>query len=58
MLLDRRNRKTYETVRDHSLSTYAKFSEKLKFLTPCEHQGGAYQGVRNSFSENVAYVLN
>ena len=39
----------------YPFSTYAKFSEKLTFLTPwC-----AYQGVRNvSFSENFAYVLN
>ena len=38
--------------RDHSFSTYAKYSEKLAFLTPL-------QGARNaSFSENFAYVLN
>ena len=36
-------------VRDHSFSTYAKFYEKLTFLT----------GGRNvSSSENCAYVLN
>ena len=32
--------------RDHSFSTYAKFSKKLTFLTNV------------SFSENFAYVLN
>ena len=43
----------------HPLSTYAKFSEELSFLTPliCTRTC-AYQGVRNfSFSENFAYVL-
>ena len=56
-------------IRVHPLNTYAKFSEKLTFLTvrimelerlvfrqilTC-----AYQGVKNvSFSENVRYVLN
>ena len=40
-----------ERLGGHPLSTYAKLSEKLTFLTPwC-----AYQGVRNvSFSENFA----
>ena len=43
-----------KNLRGHPLSMYAKFSEKLTFLTPC-----AYQGVRNvGFSENFAYVLN
>ena len=36
-------------LRDHSFSTYAKFSEKLTFLTSW------YANVR--FSENCAYVL-
>ena len=43
-------------AKDHSFSTFAKFSEKLTFLTPligtliC-----VYQGVRDvSFSENFA----
>ena len=40
-------------VRGHPLSTFAKFSKKLTFLTPW------YEGVRNvSFSVNFAYVLN
>ena len=43
-----------KNLRGHPLSMYAKFSEKLTFLTPC-----AYQGVRNvGFSENFAFVLN
>ena len=43
-----------EAAWGHPYSTYAKFSEKITFLTPC-----AYQGVRNAnFSENFAYVLN
>ena len=44
----------------HLLSTYAKFSEKLTFLTPLiSTHTCAYRGVRNvSFSENFAYVLN
>ena len=46
--------RTNRALRGYPLSTYAKFSEKLTFLTPC-----AYQGVRNvSFSENFAYVIN
>ena len=41
------------SARDHSFSTYAKFSEKVTFLTPWyAHQ----QRVRNV--ENFAYVLN
>ena len=46
--------------RGHPLSTYAKFPEKLTFLTPLiRTRACAYQGVRNvSFSENLAYVLN
>ena len=41
-------------ITGHPFSTYAKFSEKFIFFTPC-----AYQGVRNvNFSENFAYVLN
>ena len=43
-------------LKDYSFSTYAKYSEKLIFLTPSYC---AYQGVRNvSFSENFAHVLN
>ena len=44
----------------HPFSAYAKFSEKLTFLTSLiRTRTCAYQGVRNvSFSENVAYVLN
>ena len=44
----------------HPLSTYAKFSEKLTFLTPLiRPRTCAIQGVRNvNFSENLAYVLN
>ena len=42
-----------DAVWNHSFSTYAKFSEKLLFLTI------SYQGVGNpSFSENFAHVLN
>ena len=37
------------STRDHSFSAYAKFSEKLTFLTPPPFL---------SFSENFAYVLN
>ena len=45
--------------RDHSFTTYAKFSEKLTFLTPIRTRTCAYQGVRNvGFSENFTYVLN
>ena len=45
---------------DQSFSTYAKFSEKLKFLTSLIRRCTcAYQGVGNvSFSKNFAYVLN
>ena len=44
---------------DHSFCMYAKFSEKLTFLTPIRILTYAYQGVRNlSFSENFANVLN
>ena len=40
-------------IGDHSFSTFAKYSEKLTFLTPW------YHGVENvSFSENFANVLN
>ena len=47
-------------IRGHPLSMYAKFSEKLTFLTPLTRlRTCAYQGVRNvSFSENFAYVLS
>ena len=45
---------------DHLLITYAKFSEKLTFLTyPLIHVRVHIRRVRNvSFSENFAYVLN
>ena len=48
-------------MRDHSLSTYAKFPEKLTFLASwyAHVRTRAYQGLRNvSFSENFAYVLS
>ena len=50
----------YLTVSGHSLSTYAKFSEKLTFLVPLiRTRTCAYQEVRNvCFSENFAYVFN
>ena len=45
--------------RAHPLSTYAKFSEKLRFLTPWYAHVRVHQGVRNvSFPESFAYVLN
>ena len=45
-------------VKDHSFSTFSKFSEKLTFLTPLTHTY-MYQGVRNvSLSENFENVLN
>ena len=48
-----------KSTRSHSVSTCAKFSEKLTFLTPECTRLWAYQGVRNvSFSENFAYVFN
>ena len=47
------------TSRDHSFSTYEKFSGKLTFLPLWYAPMCAYQGVRNvNFSENFAYVLN
>ena len=47
-------------LRDHSFSTYAKFSEKTNISHPLiRTRTCAYQGERNvSFSENFAYVLN
>ena len=49
-------------VGGHPLSTYAKFSENVTFLTPLRYIETSpliSQGVRNvSFSENFAYVLN
>ena len=43
---------------DHSLSTYAKFSEKQTFFTQW-YAHVRVQGVKNvSSSENFAYVLN
>ena len=46
--------------RDHSLITYAKFSEKHKISYPLiRTHSCAYQRVRNdSFLEDFAYVLN
>ena len=45
--------------RDHSFITYAKFFEKLTFLTHFLPPTCVYQGVINiSFSENCAYVVN
>ena len=41
---------------DHSFSKYAKFSEKLTFISNIRMY--AYQGVRNASLENFAYVLN
>ena len=39
-------------------STYAKFSKKLRFLTPWYAHTCAYQGVRVIiFSENFAYIV-
>ena len=63
----------YKLIRNYLFSKYAKFSEKLKFLTPwyahirtCDThvrtrgtRTCAYQGVQNfSFSENFTYILN
>ena len=46
-------------IRHHRFSTYAKFSEKLTFLTPETHTYVCVSGVRNiSFSENLAYLVN
>ena len=47
------------TIRNHSFSTYAKFSEKLTFLTPWyETYVWESGGKKWYFSENFAYVLN
>ena len=50
----------WKDVRDHPLSTYAKVSKKLTFLTPWYAQVRVrIRGFRNvSFSENFAYALN
>ena len=40
--------------RDHSFSTYARFSEKVTFLTPWYASGGK----KCKFFENIAYALN
>ena len=41
-------------IRGHIFRTYAKLSEKPKFLTPtC-----TYQGINVSFSKNLTYVVN
>ena len=46
------------SIRDHSFSTYARFSEKLTFLPPSTHIGG-YLGVTNiNFSKYFAPILN
>ena len=46
-------------VRGHPFSTYAKFSEKLAFLSPDTQMYVCVSGGRNvSFSKNFAYVLN
>ena len=44
---------------DHSLSAYAKISQKLTFLIPRYTHRCAYQGVgKFNFSENFVYVLS
>ena len=49
----------YSSFRGHSFSTYAKFSEKLKFDIPWYAHVTHIQGVGNvSFTEDFAYVLN
>ena len=54
--------KVFTSLWGHSFNTYAKFFEKLTFLTPpslMHRQTCAYQGLRNvSFPESFAYVLN
>ena len=51
-----RSQKVY---RDHSFSTFHKFSKKLTFFTSWYTRTWVYQGVRNvGFSENFANVLN
>ena len=54
------NTRSKLTIRDHSFSTYAEFSEKLTFLTPLiRTRILCVSGVRNvGFSKNFAYVLN
>ena len=45
-------------IRDHSFTTFAKFSEKLTFRT-IWYAHGVYQGLRNvTFSDNFANVIN
>ena len=42
-----------------SFKTYAKFSEKVAFLSPNMRTISTYQGVRNTtFSDNFGYVLS
>ena len=54
-----RDRTSMSFLGGYPLSIYAKFSEKLTFLTPWYTHTCAYQGVRNvSFSENFPYVIN
>ena len=48
-----------DKIRNHPLSTYAKFSKKLTFLTPICVRMCVYQGVRNvSCLKNFTYELN
>ena len=44
--------------RDNSFITFAKFSEKLTFLTPWYTHVSSYQGVNVSFPEKFANVVN
>ena len=59
-ILIRNNMKKFKlSSGGHPLTTYAKFFEKLTFLTPWYALVRVYQGVRNvSFSENFACVRN
>ena len=55
--LDLYELRDFKVNTNESFSTYAKFSEKLAFLTP--DILSPYQGVSDaSFLENLAYVLN
>ena len=56
LVLTSKTAKEDHSFRDHSFSTYAKFSEKLIFLTPLiGTRAYSYQGVRNvSFLDNFA----
>ena len=50
----------YSSIRDHSFSKYAKFSQKVTFLTPWYASVRVQiMGVRNvSFWENFAHAIN